>query len=82
MSRDTDVSYLKPVDDQRPVNQAMVQSLTDLLALAQRGELLTVAVAGVIPGGEVVQLYAGRDHTFALLGALSAIHHRVLLEVE
>lgn len=70
----------KPVTS--PKNQAMVAALTDLLELAKRDELLMVAVAGVLPGNNVVHMLSGSDHVFSLMGVLEVVKRDIMKRVE
>ncbi len=65
------------------IRQEVVDLLEQTLAEARRGEIASVAIAGVLADGATVRTRHSRsEHGPALLGATQVVGYRLLVEME
>ncbi len=68
---------LELVTRQQKINQDVVNTLKHYLAMAERGDLICVAIAGVMPDGSGVHEASASDEQVTLLGAVTRLLHRM-----
>ena len=64
------------------INHKLVTMLEECLVMAQRGELVSAAVAGVLANGQTSCEWQHGTGWPALSGAISYTHHRLMRAVE
>jgi len=55
----------------------VVKRLEDMLERARTGEIVCVAVAGVLRGGGIATCWSAGDYFWPLTGALAHLTHRI-----
>lgn len=66
---------IKHIDLSREINTDLVPYLVNLLARAQRGEIVQMAFAGVCENGGIIASYAGTPEEPELVKMLGAMCH-------
>lgn len=59
-------------------NAETIAILRSWIEKAERGEITSVAIAGVMPNGDVVTELSPTNQQVAFLGATALLHHRAL----
>lgn len=65
---------------QQRINAECVAMLRDFLALAEAGDIESVAIAALQPDGTAVTQASDGDHFPAMLGAVAILQHRMITE--
>ena len=64
------------------ISKETVAVLEDYLEMAKRGEIVAVAVCGVMPDGAVTHQASSTDHQITLLGGVSRLLHRMQMNAD
>lgn len=59
-------------------NAETIAILRSWLERAERGEITSIAIAGVMPGGEISIEFSSTDRQAVVVGAVSLLHQRAL----
>lgn len=67
--------------DQR-INEDVVATLEHYLAMAKRGELVSLGIAGILNTGEVCTTTCRTDNLATLLGSMALMQHRAMMHTK
>jgi hypothetical protein len=64
------------------ISEEAIAILKDYLAMAERGEILAVAVCGAMPNGGVTHQASSTDQQMVLLGGVTRLLHRMNINAD